>query len=194
MATVLSSRIDSVTVYRRGAIVTRVAELSRDAGDELTIGPLPLSIDDGSVRVKLEDADGCVVTDVRIGLEVPTTDVTLPPARPEELGEAERRVARLRARLEQRRRERARIEGLGVLSRPEGRAGRPPPASPASSRLALLDLRSAKLGASDEELAALEDELRVAERELASLKDREKSASSARNAASHELRKVVRAR
>ncbi|MGE3631741.1 MAG: DUF4139 domain-containing protein, partial [Sandaracinaceae bacterium] len=79
-------------------------------------------------------------------------------------------------------------------SRPAGRAGRPPPARPASSRLALLDLRSATLGASDAERAALEDELRVAERELASLKDREKSASSARNAASHELRKVVRAR
>ena len=55
----LSSCIESVLVFRRGAEVTRVAELPPEAGHpaEIALEGLPLCLDDSSVSVQV-DGDG----------------------------------------------------------------------------------------------------------------------------------------
>ena len=55
----LRSRIEAVTVYRCGARITRVAELSKNGAypPQVTVGDLPLSLDDASVRVRVESVD-----------------------------------------------------------------------------------------------------------------------------------------
>ena len=53
----LSSRVRAVTIYRRGAMVTRAAELVRDGDDfptRIQLVGLPLTLDDSSMRVELE--------------------------------------------------------------------------------------------------------------------------------------------
>src|SRR5690606_19170397 len=56
---VLTSRIDSVTVYRQGALVCRSAVLlaAQPVPTQVRLLGLPLSLDDGSVRVRVEGED-----------------------------------------------------------------------------------------------------------------------------------------
>ncbi len=91
----ISSQINAVTVYHQGALITRVAELERQGDSfpgEVRLCGLPLSLEDDSVRVRLErtsDGDAAVplATDVRIGLQIPEPDASLAPADDEELKE-----------------------------------------------------------------------------------------------------------
>src|SRR5687768_3574549 len=110
----LASRIESVTVYRRGARVVRVADLVPGAlPPQVRIGGLPLGLADSSVRARvepIEEAHGViprdlvsrsggdrsggrngavpVAFDLRVALEVPEPDAALPPADDAELKEA----------------------------------------------------------------------------------------------------------
>jgi hypothetical protein len=184
------SRIDAVALYRSGALVTRVAELPAMGSAHVRIGPLPLDVDDGSVRVAVRGGS-VVATDVRVTLEVAEPDSALPPARPEDIDTAEQRVEKLRDQLDQVRTEVARVEQLGVAVRPETKVGREPPKSPSEARLALLELRERRITALDEQHDRLIRDLREAERRLADLWDRERLASSARRAEPHELKKAA---
>ncbi|GAB5547284.1 MAG: hypothetical protein SangKO_070440 [Sandaracinaceae bacterium] len=186
----LESRIDAVTVFRAGAVITRVADVPRE-GELFKLGPLPLGLDDGSVRVSVTGDDAPTATEVRVTLEVPDFDPSRPPARPEDVETAEQRVAKLRDQLQQLTREAQRIETLGVVTRPTVKAGREPPASPAEARMALLSLREKRLTAIDDRRDRIQRELRDAERKLADLWDRERSATNARRAEPHELRKAA---
>lgn len=118
-AVAVESWVDSVAVYRSGALVTRIAEL-KEVPERIRIGPLPLAIDDGSVRVTVRGADGArpLASDLRVELEVPKPGSSLPPARPEEVETAEQRVAKLRDLLDHVRRDVRRIERIGVVARP----------------------------------------------------------------------------
>jgi len=189
MPPLIASRIDAVTVYRRGAVVTRTAALPAGAEARVRIGPLPLDLDDGSVRVGTEGA--LRATDVRVTLFAPEPDETLPPARPEDLEAARQRVERLDDRIGTVDRERARIERLGVVSRPQAQAGEPPPASPAEARIALISLRDARLREADARRRELLAERREAQQALADLSERERRASSMRRTEPGELRKAV---
>lgn len=186
----LDSRIDAVTVFRAGAVVTRVADVPKE-GERFEIGPLPLGIDDGSVRVSVTGTDAPTATELAVTLVVPDFDPSRPPARPEDVETAEQRVSKLRDQLQQLTREAQRIETLGVVTRPEPKPGREPPPSPAEARLALLALREKRLTAIDDRRDRIQRELRDAERKLADLWDRERTASNARRAEPHELRKAA---
>ncbi len=191
MTTYHESRIDAVTVHRRGAVVSRLVALSSAALDSLRVGPLPLSIDDASVRVSIDSNCPLHATDLKVVLDAPAPDESLPPARPEDLDAARRATRRLTDALSAVRRDRARIEALPSVARPASKPGVEPPPSPAESRLALLALRDRRLREADERVRQLTVELREAERELADLLDREARATSARRTEPGELRKAV---
>src|SRR6266540_2116436 len=87
----VASRIDAVTVYRRGARVTRVAEIAADGVGfprSVRLGGLPLGLEDASVRARVEPAEGGAgvdgvlpaAVDLRVVLDVPDLDPTLRPA------------------------------------------------------------------------------------------------------------------
>lgn len=193
MGSFLESRIDAVTVHRRGAIVSRVVALGGEPrAGTVRVGPLPLDLDDGSVRVSVEPPQVDLrATDLRVVLVAPDADEALAPARPEDLREAEAEVERLRDALLAVRRERGRFAGIGAVGRPSAGPGTEPPASPAEARVALLSLRDQRLAEADERRRALARELREAEKRLADLRERERRATSARRTEPDELRKAV---
>ena len=85
----LPSRIDRVQVYRRGATVTRVAELTVEGAlpSEVEVTDVPLTLIDPTARVRVvavEPADAEVVAaGVRVGLWVRPGDP--PPKAPEQV-------------------------------------------------------------------------------------------------------------
>lgn len=201
---VLPSVIDGVTVFRVGARVRRVAELTElaeltgdaDAAGVVRLENLPLSLDDGSVKIRLEARDAgpppLVATDSRVELAVPTRD-------PEEEAEtldaawraAKQEVNRLKTGIHLLHRTAQRLESITAPPRPSGADGAPPPPSPAEARLKLLDFQGVELQRRQDELAALDEALLHARDELKEIEERRRRASNARQAREHELRKAV---
>jgi hypothetical protein len=200
----IASRIDAVTVYRTGALVSRVAALEV-VGNELPsavqIADLPLSLEDGSLRVRVEPVEGAEgslpeAADVRVALGVPDPEGTPAPVEPESLRAARVEEERVREEIAQVERALERLAQVVMPARPQGRRGQPPPASPTAARIELLAFRSARTRVLHERRRALHEELRRASVHRADLEEREQRASSARQAKEHELRKsaVVRLR
>ncbi len=199
----VASRIVAVTMFSSGALVERAATYapSRNGGPEsLRLAGLPLSLDDGTVRVRVEadpeqaeaqPAAPVTVTDVRVALEVPEPDRELAPPRDEELIEARHDVSRLKESIAAAEGMISRLETLAAPPRPRGAYGTPPPPSPAAARLALLDFRGQELERLTERLAELRRELAAAAEHLRQLEDRQRRASTARQAREHELRKSL---
>lgn len=161
---------------------------------------------DASVRVSVEPVqDGTsdrapgalpVAYDVRVALDIPEADETLPPPVDQELEAARTRVRRVNGRISQAKRELSRMERLVIAPRPKGILGpeattQPPPDSPTSARMSLLDFREDRERVLRQELAALERELIEAEREAKKLETRHHRATTARQASEHELRKAL---
>ncbi len=114
---VLASRIRDVVVFRQGAVVTREVEAPEGAWpEEVVIDGLPLTLEDGSLRVKLQpvatgdggqgegedkgEADEAPVlppqpSDARVELRVPQLGESLEPPSDEAVREAEEELARL---------------------------------------------------------------------------------------------------
>ena len=188
----LASKISAVAVYSEGAIVTRSAELAAGAEGwpaQVSLGGLPLCLDDGSLRVRVEGANAPQATAVRTALEVPVPDSTQPPAENEELKAAQRALDLLRSRSVQVKVEAARIANLKADVRPEARKGDAPPPSSLGARLELLEFRTAELERLAREEFALESETREAERKLADVQERHDRATTVRQPRDHELRK-----
>jgi hypothetical protein len=192
---VLSSRIDSVTVYRQGALVCRSAILlaAQPVPAQVKLIGLPLSLEDGSVRVRVEGESGelPVATDLRIALDLAAPDPALPPPDDAELKQARREVRALSDRRAHLEAQRARIEHLQVFERPANKRGQPPLPSPTAARLALIEFQREQLAALDAQLAQLAEEQRKAEERREHLEARHKASSSARQARPHELRKAA---
>jgi hypothetical protein len=192
---VLTSRIDSVTVYRQGALVCRTALVlaGQPVPPQVKLVNLPLSLDDGSVRVRVEGDGGDlpVASDVRVALDLAVADARLPPPDDEALKQARRVVADIAERLVHLRAQRRRYEKLQVFERPANKRGNPPIPSPVKARLALLEFRHRGITAVDERIqgALVEERLAVKVRE--DLENRQRAASKARQAKPHELRKAA---
>ena len=199
----LASRIDSVTVYQKGALVTRAATLPQGepVPPLIQVGNLPLSLSDSSVRVRVEGpaapadgdtgADLPVAGNVRVSLDLAVADESLPPPDDEELKAARQRVLALSERIRHLEDRRRRLELLQLVARAENERGVPPQPSPVEARLALLDFRHASLAAVDEELLSTHAEARLAADRKEDLEQRRRAASRARQARSHELRKAA---
>lgn len=197
-AVTVASRIDRVIVYRTGARVTRVAEISAEGGwcaKEVRISNLPLPMDDASVRVRVESDDvGLIVptaTDFKIALEVGNEDRSLPSADDAEILAVRKEEARLQDRLKTLSEMIGRLERLEMPTRPKGSRTEGPPASPTGSRLELLDFRRAQLEQLGDGRRQLESELQGIRRKLSDLRATKELASSARQVREQELRKTV---
>lgn len=153
---VLSSRIDSVTVYRQGALVCRTAIVlaAQPVPAQVKLVNLPLSLDDGSVRVRVEGEGGelPVASDVRVALDLAVVDDRLPPPDDEALKQARRALAEVGEQLAHLRAQRRRYERLQVFERPAGKRGAAPPASPVRARLALLEFRHKAMSVLDDRI------------------------------------------
>ncbi len=213
-APVVASRISAVTVFRTGALVERTASFapstsgSEEYPDSIRLTGLPLSLDDdtvrvlafadpeqGSAEVPVEPAP-VTATDVRVALEVPEPDRELAAPRDEELTCARHDVRRMEESIAAAESMIGRLETLAAPPRPRGAYGSPPPPSPATARLALLDFRGEELERLGEQLVDLRRQLATATESLRELDDRRRRASTARQAREHELRKslVIRLR
>jgi len=192
---VLSSRIDSVTVYRQGALVCRTAIVlaAQPVPAQVKLINLPLSLDDASVRVRVEGEGGDlpVASDVRVALDLAVVDEHLPPPDDEALKQARRALAEVAEHLVHLRAQRRRFERLQIFERPTGKRGTPPSASPVRARLVMLDFRHKGIAALDERIQEALGQERRATRHKDDLEHRQRAASKARQARPHELRKAA---
>ena len=193
----LSSRIDSVKIYAAGATITRIAQLNITAAGELPtqieIAELPLALDDSSVRVRAENKQGNtpIASDIRIGLAVP-----LPPETPnfppdEEWRAAKNQVTRIEDIISLIDNEINVLNQLQVPERPDVEAGKAPPPSPMSARLALANFSDEQIRLKIQERRDNLAKLGKAKENLADLEQQKALASTARNAKPEELRKTV---
>ncbi len=194
----VASRIAAVTVYQDGALVTRESLIVKSDGGfpgTVRLANLPLSLDDSSIRARVESSgsDDSVpeATDLRVLLDVPESDDDLPPDVDEEILEARAEEARLKERLEQLERSASRLRQLKVPPRPGGKKETAPASSPAAARVAVLAFHRKELEALHGEEQAVERDYRVARERRLDLETRRRSASTARQARVHELRKAV---
>lgn len=190
-----TSRIDSVTVYRQGALVSRSARIpaGQPAPARIKLVNLPLGLDDGSVRVRVEDAGASppVASDVRVVLDLPVVEEDLPPPDDAALEQARRDVQDIAERIIHLEARRRRLERLQLVNRPDGKRGEPPPPSPVEARMALMDFRYRSMAVIDDELAAARVQAREAARVREALEQRHRAASTARQPRAHELRKAA---
>lgn len=191
----LHSRIEAVTVYRSGAMVERVAALEGGgpAGvQSVTLAGLPLCMQDGSVRVRVEgDGRLPVARDTRVVLEVGVAEADLAPPQNEALVAKRLETLLAEDHLSQLVARRSRIAGVTLHGRPAGEEGKPPSEIPTSARLALVGFQATELETLDAEIATARQRTVDVREQLDELEAREHEASSARQPKAQELRKSV---
>jgi len=186
----LASRIDAVTVFVSGALVTRYADLATVEGrpQQVRITGLPLCLEDASLRVSISGGVA-IAGDVQVALDVPPIDTTLPPPQDAERLAARRAVAEAQVRVEVLDEQLERLERLDILDRPAPQRGTPPSASPTAARLMLVEFAVSQAERLSTNRAAARAALREAEERSAELEARAAAASNARQARPDELRK-----
>jgi hypothetical protein len=200
----LASKIDKVKVYAEGSTVKRLASLSaiawqnNDENIEVEIVALPLALDDGSVRVRVDNGtetdSNIMVTDVRVGLHVPPP-VEVPISDLEvSIQSAKAEVDRLNDLMNVIAIEMAALNVLHVPDRPTGEAGKAPPTSPTGARIALANFKDEQKQLRIKEKRELESQQRKATEHLAELQQQQNLASNANVAKENELRKTIVAR
>ena len=177
--------IDSVLVFRRGARITRRLTLDAPA-ERLSIGPLPLDMADGSVRIR---ARGARVRHAAVALTAPAP-ADGRPGRNEPLEEARAQEGIVEARIQAVNRARAALEPMPSPPRRRLEEREPGP-SPTKARQVAARLRRELREGCHERLAMLEEALRVAREQRLALEEEELRASSAREPRPHELRKAL---
>jgi hypothetical protein len=193
----LNSRVRAVTIYRRGAMVTRAAELVREGAQfprRIQLVGLPLTLDDSSIRVEVEtEGAGAapVAGDLRVTLSVPGNDPELAPPSNDELDQAQLELELANETRTQLTRAKARLAALQPAERGQPEEGKAPAPSPTAARLELLGFRRERSEQLNREIEAANERVRVAKEQLETLRERERTASSQRNARTHELRKAA---
>ncbi|MBP0016556.1 MAG: DUF4139 domain-containing protein [Cyanobacteria bacterium SBLK] len=192
----LTSHIDRAKVYAAGARVTRIARLQLEEGripDRVEIADLPLALEDGSVTAKVEGdlPDTAIATDIRVGVAIPPREDWQEPPLEIELRTAREEVERLSDAISTIEQEIDLLNGLKIPDRPQGEKGKAPPLSPIAPRLAIATYKSEEIAARQQEQQAIWERLRVAEEHYRDLEQRQKKASTAKQARPDELRKTV---
>ncbi|WP_103670272.1 DUF4139 domain-containing protein [Pseudanabaena sp. BC1403] len=202
----LASKIEKVKVYSEGSTVRRLASLSAIAWQnentenvEVEIVGLPLALDDASVRVRVDNGEtgadeNVIVTDVRVGLSVPSP-VEVPISDLEELIQsAKAEVDRLNDLQGVIAIEMSALNVLNVPDRPIGEEGKAPPTSPTGARVALANFKDEQKQLRIKEKRELDMQLRKAIENLRDLQQQQTIASNANVAKENELRKTIVAR
>jgi hypothetical protein len=191
----LASRVRAVTVFRRGALVTREAELgsgSSGVPEQVRITGLPLTLDDSSLRIEVSGSGSLpVASDVRVTVAVPDEDPTLPPPDDAELDQAELAAAQVQRELGDLRQALANLAELEPEGRGEPEEGKPPQPSPTAARFELLAFRRARAETLIARIAEVEERRRLASERVATLRERKRVASQARNVRTFEVRKAA---
>jgi Domain of unknown function (DUF4139)/N-terminal domain of unknown function (DUF4140) len=182
--------VDRVTVFERGAKITRRAQLPAEGAlpPRVIAAGLPLGLIDDSLRVT---AKGAVATSATVILEAAGPDASLPEEVPAALREAKRAAALADGEVARLRREIEAVETSPLVV--EQPAQRPPAPwrEVAAARRALLELRQARLGELRAALFEAEAAAYEASCALAAAQDADRRATSARSARDGELRKSV---
>ena len=189
-ATRLLSTITAVTVFNQGALVSRHADLSglSDRPRQVRVSGLPLCLDDASVRVA---CDSAVASDLSVVLEVPDADTTLPPADDTDLRAAVLAEQQAQARLNQVKAWHDELSALTIVKRPQSARGTPPPLSPTAARLTLITFQQERAQRLTDDIARLEEDLRLACERRQTAQAVVDSATNARQTRPDEVRKTV---
>lgn len=191
---VLRSTVKSVSVYRAGAVVTRVAALPAGGWpDEIAIDSLPLALSDDSLRVNIQGAEGAALprpTDVRVMLVVPPIGETLLPPSQKEIQDAEDALEELGGKLNRLQHEVALLDRV-QFQLPPVVPNRPPRPSPAAAWSGALEWTGRAKKARLDEKAALLELIRKADEHLQRLRRREEDASASRDLGEEKVRKRV---
>jgi hypothetical protein len=197
---VLSSSVQSVQVYRAGAVVTRVAELAFDEPGwpkDLLIEGLPLSLEDDSVRASLVAPPGKggaalpLPCDLRVELAMPPLGSRLEPPSEAQLRGARQEVARLEVALARVEKEMSRLDRLS-LELPEVSENRPPRPAPVAAWMGALEWQGRVRRARLEEKSGQQAALRKAREELARIERRDEEARAQKDAQADVVSKRVR--
>jgi len=170
----LESQIQQVTIYRRGAVVTRAAALPPGpAPAQITLASLPLALDDGSVRARVVAANGASAvlpraTDVRIELALPDLGEPIEPPSAAELRSARDEIERIDWKLARLDEERGCIDRL-VLGLPERIEREPPRPVSASAWVGAAEWAQRAKASRGEERARLRKARQEAREQLARL-------------------------
>lgn len=190
----IDTRVDTVTLYHRGATVRRTATLDFSAGApaELLIADLPLALLDHTVRARVESTGGAVVlSNVRIGLYAPPRATPETPPDVVALKAVRGKLEVTRDRLAQLQQELGQLGSVSVNPRPSPEEGKAPNPSPMFARASLEAMVEDASTRRVEQLRALQaDEKKLVEEEAALLR-RISLASTASNVRPDELKKSV---
>ncbi|PRP96429.1 hypothetical protein ENSA7_72440 [Enhygromyxa salina] len=178
-------------------MVTRAAELVRDGSAfpaRIQLVGLPLALDDSSIRVEVEtegEGQAPIAGDLRVTLSVPSDDPELPPPSNGELDLAQLELDLAIEARTQLTRAKGRLATLQGLARGRPEEGKAPAPSPTAARLQLLAFRRERGEQLGRAIDAANERVRVAKEQLETLRERERLASSHKNARTHELRKAA---
>ncbi|MGK7925214.1 MAG: DUF4139 domain-containing protein, partial [Spirulina sp.] len=193
----LASQIDKAKIYAAGATVTRVAQLQLGEGqvpDRVEIPDLPLALEDGSVTAKIESnlPEPAIATDIKVGVALPSSrqDWQEPPLETE-MRAAREEVEGLEDAIAIVENEIGILNGLQIPDRPQGEKGKAPPLSPIAPRLELANYQSEQLALRVQEKQGIAERLRLAKEHFRDLEQRQRRASTAKQARPDELRKTV---
>lgn len=176
---IVPSALDSVTVYAKGAVCTRVAKVTEAGVRQVRVTGLPLSLHAGSLRAKVSSGSGAArVLDVRPGYEVELAAETDVPAEQKALEAAATEVARLQHEHACVERELAELQKLRPVF-PATKPGDPPRPAPVEALLKSAEFVSQELAQRFERRRALSQQLEDArnEHELRRKRVQEASAS-----------------
>ncbi len=192
----IETRVESVTLYHRGALVRRTATLDFSSGlpTKLFLAGLPLSLIDHTVRLRVE-ADGgeVLLSNVRVGLFAPPRGTPVLAPEQKALQAVHDQLSVLRDRIGQLEGETQRLVDVGVLARPAPEEGKMPPPAPMVARVALENLFEESVGKRIASTRQLRDEVKALEEKQRDLVRAIQLASTAQHVRPDELKKSVHA-
>lgn len=160
----VSSRLDAVTVYAKGAVCTRLAKVQGAGVRQVRVGGLPLSMHAGSLRARVV-GDAARVLDVRPGWDVELGSETDVAAEQKALETAAAEVARLQSELQRVERDIAELTKLKPVF-PATKPGDPPRSAPVEALLKAAEFVSTELDKRFAARRALNEQLEDARNEL----------------------------
>ncbi len=173
----VSSRLDAVTVYAKGAVCTRLAKVEGAGVRQVRVGGLPLSMHAGSLRARVV-GEGARVLDVRPGWDVELTGETDVAAEQKALEAATADVARLQSEAQRVERDIAELTRLKPVF-PTTKPGEPPRSAPVEALLKAAEFVSTELDKRFAARRALNEQLDDARNELELRRRRLSEASAA---------------
>lgn len=190
----IETRIESVTLYHRGATVRRTARLDFTAGvpSAFVVTGLPLSLLDHTVRARVDAEGGSVVTSlVRVGVSAPPRGTPETPPDQKALEGVRAKLELTRERRTHLERELAQLSQLSVNPRPSPEEGKPPTPSPMFARATLEAMLEESTTSRMARLRTLRDEEKRLSDEEATLRRKLELASTATQIRPDELTKSV---